>query len=241
MTTRQGFLGAAGALGAVLAAGERAAAATPAPAASPKPDPSATLPPLQFDERAFSRLLNKDSRHRQCFGNTQIKDGEVLGSMSNSLNAYEFDLGEGPTSMRVIAVLYHSIGIAIGLDDNAWNELLIPAIPKLPAMLRSDVTGGAPKLGPKSGNPFLHRVKGQTLRDDTSVEALVERGSNFFVCNNALSGFSYSIADWLGRPATEVYQQLLASIVPGAMAVPAGVMAINAAQEAKFTYIQATL
>jgi intracellular sulfur oxidation DsrE/DsrF family protein len=33
----------------------------------------------------------------------------------------------------------------------------------------------------------------------------------------------------------------MAGIVPGALVVPAGVMAINACQEAKFTYIQSSV
>jgi hypothetical protein len=41
--------------------------------------------------------------------------------------------------------------------------------------------------------------------------------------------------------AQDVHRRLMSSIVPSALVVPAGVMAINACQEAKFTYIQSSL
>jgi hypothetical protein len=49
------------------------------------------------------------------------------------------------------------------------------------------------------------------------------------------------VADALKQPHEKVHAAILAGILPGALVVPAGVMAINACQEAKFTYIQSSL
>lgn len=201
---------------------------------------SAELPAFHFDDARFASILARPARHRQCCASTKIAGGAVLHAMLASLYAYQFDLGEGPGTMHTVAVLYHGSAIALGLDDRIWNELLIPALPHLGSDMRSDITHGeAPLAG--HGNPFLHRNKADALEDDASIEALVSRGSHFFVCNNALEGVSWEIARALGQPGAVVYQRLVGGLVFGAMAVPAGVMAINACQEAHFTYLQTTL
>jgi hypothetical protein len=52
-----------------------------------------------------------------------------------------------------------------------------------------------------------------------------------------MAGYSGILSDVLKQPREKVHAAMLAALVPGALAVPAGVMAINACQEAKFTYI----
>jgi intracellular sulfur oxidation DsrE/DsrF family protein len=77
---------------------------------------------------------------------------------------------------------------------------------------------------------------------------LVEQhGASFFVCNNALSGIAGVIAKKLTEPGKAVtrdqvvaiHDDLATHFLPGALLVPAGVAAINAAQEAKFTLLVA--
>lgn len=98
-----------------------------------------------------------------------------------------------------------------------------------------------PGLKAGSGNPYLHTARSRSPEYDASIEALVLRRASFFICNNAVLGMANDIATALGKHPADVYKQLVASTVPGSLLVPAGVMAINACQEAHFTYIQATL
>lgn len=75
------------------------------------------------------------------------------------------------------------------------------------------------------------------------LHALMQRGASFFVCNKALTGLAVSIANLPGAQpsADELLNALQSHVIPGITIVPAGVAALNALQEAKFTYVQVSL
>jgi intracellular sulfur oxidation DsrE/DsrF family protein len=208
MSTRKDFL-AAGSLFAL----------TPALAGAAPPPPELTF---QFDETRFSEILNKSAKHKQCFGITKINGGAPLEGMMNSIKAYEDFLKEGPGALQAVGVLYHGASIGFAMSDAIWNEYLIPAVAHMPPPLRQDV--GNPKAG--TGNAYKNDV-----RD------LIARGASFFVCHNAIAGVSDFVASALKTSPQKVHAAIMAGILPGALVVPAGVMAVNACQEAKFTYI----
>ena len=216
MSTRRDFIAASSAI-ALL----RPAAVTAAPA-------SAAPDELQFtfDRARFDAILHKPARHKQAFGATKIAGGEVLSLMLNSMSAYDDYLKEGPNALQTVAVLYHGNAIGIALSDAAWNELLIPFLQKTPSMAKD-----IPEAQPGKGNPYLAK----------RVPDLVRRGASFLVCHNAIEGVSYALSETLGQTVEKVHETLMAGIVPGALVVPAGVMAINACQEAHFTYIQTSV
>ena len=193
--------------------------AVAAAAAAPKAKPS-----FVFDRARFEAILAKPARHRQCFGAKKIDGGSVLEAMENSMNAYDDFLGEGAGSMHAVAVLYHGPAIALALSSTVWNEILFPSLKAMPAEIRKEFEG----VRAGGGNPYLAK--------DSLPHALA-RGSSFFVCHNAIEGFASMAADALKESQRKVHAAIMAGIVPGALAVPAGVMAINACQEARFTYI----
>lgn len=210
MSTRKDFL-AAGSLFALAPAVAQAKTTAP---------PELTF---QFDRTRFNAILSKDAKHKQCFGVTKISQGAALEGMGNSINAYNDFLKEGPGAMQAVAVLYHA-GVAFGFSDTVWNEYLIPSLPAAPAFIRDEV--GPVKRG--KGNPYK-----------SQVAELVGKGASFFVCHNAIAGISGLAASVLKTAPQNVHAAIMGGILPGALVVPAGVMAVNACQEAKFTYIAA--
>jgi intracellular sulfur oxidation DsrE/DsrF family protein len=213
MTTRKDFI-----------AGVAAAAASPLPA------PAARRPSmkLDFDRAAFEALLAKPARHRQCFGIREIDDGSALAAMNNSIQAYDSFLGEGSGSMHAVGVLYHGPAILFALSDAFWNGVVIPVARKSGNPLSRQIG----HLKPHSGNPYLHGSAGEA-----AVAALTSAGSHFFVCHNAVVGFSQLLAGEMHTTQIAMHERIMSSLVPHSMAVPAGVMAINACQEARFTYV----
>lgn len=75
-----------------------AATAVPSLKSSPSASPHHGKRSFDFNEVAFTRILNKPARHKQCFGAKQIDGGSVLAAMNNSMDAYENFLGEGAGS-----------------------------------------------------------------------------------------------------------------------------------------------
>lgn len=228
MTSRKEFMAAAS-LFAVTPAFAAAAPATSKPQGGAPPKLT-----FGFDQARFNGILSKAAKHKQCFGATKLSGGSVLDAMNNSMEAYSTFLKEGPGALQAVAVLYHGASIGLALSDAAWNTYFVPALAAAPESIRKDV--GTVKHG--SGNPYLHAA-GKS-QDDPSVESLAEKGASFLVCHNALAGFSSMASETLKMPVEKVHAALLASIVPAAIVVPAGVMAVNACQEAKFTYISAS-
>ncbi len=219
MPSRRTFIAA----GAALAASGEALAA----AAAPEADPERAI--VRFDLDALMARLNEPAKHKQVFASPRIADGDVLSYMRNSLEAYETGFNQGPGSLRVAAVFYGR-GVALAVDDAAWTKYAIADM-----MKKAGESIAHPERG---GNPYWHAPEGET-----SLETLAARGAIYMACNNALKGLAKRLAATAaGAPGQEdVYADLRAHLIPGAILVPAGVAAINAAQEARFTLFQATL
>jgi hypothetical protein len=200
-----------------------------------------------FPLARFQDALNAPFQHRQVFGAHGIDGAGVLSQMKNSLNAYEFDLGEGPGTLHVAAVFYGGAS-PLGVDDAAWTTYRLA---KALAARGDDVSWiepdaqGSPVARPRRPFDPLARP-GDPLHPsaDGSIEGLTKRGASFFVCNNALMGLATFLATSSpfggGRGVDAILADLQAHLAPGAILVPAGVAALNAAQEAKFTYVAAS-
>lgn len=195
MPSRLGFLAA----GATIAAATGVAWPAPARAAD-------------FDLTAFQAIARAPFPHRQAFASPLVAGGAVLGFMVNSLNAYEHGFEQTPGTLHAAAVFY-STGVALALDDEAWNAYRIADAVRAAGDRVDAVTGG--------GNPFVRGPQGWTFGE------LRARRASFFACNNALT----SLARRLGAAPDD----LRAHVLPGMMIVPAGVAAINALQEERFT------
>lgn len=188
-----------------IAAGAIVAAATGVPEVARAAAPD-------FDRAAFEARVRAPFPHRQAFASPLVANGAVLGFMFNSLNAYETGFGEGPGTLHAAAVFYH-LGVALALDDAAWRTFGIADV------LRR--AGDRVAATVADGNPFVRQPHGWTF------DELARRNASFFVCRNALAD--------LARRGGTTYDALTAHLLPGMSIVPAGVAAINALQEERFT------
>lgn len=227
MTTRKDFL-VAGAL----------TAAMPGIALADAPAQNSVSGKLNFDVEGFTQLLDSSQSHKLLFAACEINGGEVLGAIRNTLNAYR-DIGVTWSDVLPVAVLYHGLSICLAFDDAIWNEYVIPLQRKEPKgaphakQIASVRKTGAP------GNPCLREQGGD---NDSSIRSLVaDAGTRFFICNNAVHGASNLIATALGKPVDAVYSDLEHHLVPNAMLVPAGVWAVHAIQEQRFSLLQTSL
>jgi intracellular sulfur oxidation DsrE/DsrF family protein len=204
--------------------------------------------PGRWDRTAFEAILARPCRHRQVFASAGLEGGLVLHYMENSLQAYAEGFGEGPGTLHAAAVLYGR-SLVVVLQDAMWTKYRLAALLSEPSEHRG--LGGDAKayVGRVEGmvNTLLH---GGHADDDaaarnpygTRLAPLVTRGASFFVCNNALRNFSVFVAaETPDTTATSIHDDLAEHLLGGAMIVPAGVAALNAAQEARFTLFQATL
>jgi intracellular sulfur oxidation DsrE/DsrF family protein len=156
--------------------------------------------------------------------------------MRNSLNGYQFGWGEGPRTLHAVAV-FNGLGVAQGVGDAGWTEY------RLRDVLAH--AGNTLAVGP-SGNPWLHAPAGlapdelaqaSPFNQDVSIETLMHRGCEFFVCDTALIGLSQAIVNaGVAAEANAVHADLRGLLAPGATLVPAGVTAMDALQEEHFSF-----
>jgi intracellular sulfur oxidation DsrE/DsrF family protein len=221
--------------GAVVVAAAGTAQAADAPASTP-PVPSNFYDavPYKFDLGACTAVLERPFPHRQVVGATTYAEGvSALAFMRNTINAYAdpiyFDAG--PKSVHAAAVFYHGASVFIAVDDAMWAKYPLSDFIAAP--------GTAPKPDAKPVHSNEHAA---------DLNGLVATyGASFFVCNNALSGLAGAIAMKVapaGTAATRdqvvaIHDELSAHFLPGVMLVPAGVAVLNAAQEARFTFLRA--
>jgi hypothetical protein len=227
MTTRKDFL-----VAGTLAAAIPGTALADSPAAvHPK------TPKLDFDLEAFNALLDGAQAHKNLFTAVQIEGGEVLLAMRNTLGGYR-DVGVEWSDVLPVAVLYHGFSIFLAFDDLVWNRYVIPFSGKIKHGNGAAQIASVRKLD-VGGNPCLREQGGD---GDTSIRSLVaDAGARFFVCNNAALGTASMVAKALGKPFVTVYSDFAHHLVPNALMVPAGVWAIHAIQEQRFTLLQTSL
>jgi hypothetical protein len=92
------------------------------------------------------------------------------------------------------------------------------------------VLGGAIKLtDPKTSQPSsvnTHRA---------ALEAVAARGAHFAVCDMATHRFAGMVARRAGSDADTIYKEMVASAIPNAHFVAAGIIAVNRSQERGYT------
>jgi intracellular sulfur oxidation DsrE/DsrF family protein len=191
--------------------------------------------PFAFDRAAFTAVLARPYPHRQLAAPQTFADATVaLSHFRNSLAAYADPNGfaAGPNSLHCAAVLYAGRSYTMVLDDAMYA--------KYPIGLLADE-----EMRPNdtSARAYWTALRKNPMND--FVRPLTDQGVSFFVCNNALSGFAVELARRAATkdaPATReqvvaIHDDLAAHFVMGTMLVPAGVAAVNAAQEARFTFL----
>jgi intracellular sulfur oxidation DsrE/DsrF family protein len=80
-------------------------------------------------------------------------------------------------------------------------------------------------LDPKTNQPPSSNLQKDRL------EPLIKRGLRLAVCNQSSRGYAGAIAMAMGLKQDEVFEEMKANLLPNARLVPAGIVAVNRAQE----------
>jgi len=130
-----------------------------------------------------------------------------------------------------VVVLRHT-AIPYALEDRLWAKYNLGQVFKI----------DDPKTGkPATRNPFWKPAQGDFKVPGLGVvpigiNELQESGVLFCACNMALTVYSAAVADAMKLDATEVKKDWDSGVLPGVKVVPAGVWAVNRAQEKGCSY-----
>jgi intracellular sulfur oxidation DsrE/DsrF family protein len=89
---------------------------------------------------------------------------------------------------------------------------------------------------PATRNIFFHSRDGDLMLPGMSIDKMLARGTIFTVCNMALGVLSGLTAKNAGVTPDVARREWVAGLIPGMTLVPAGVLAVNRAQEKGCSY-----
>ena len=164
-------------------------------------------------------------RHRLVFDATSADGaGESLFYARNYININKSAYGIEQSQLATIIILRHA-GTVFGYDDAMWAKygkvfsnmakFTDPKTKEAPTSNLMDVKNFGPGL-PNNG---------ATLSD------LAGMGVQFAICGAATTLISSMIARETKGKAEDVHQELASHLVPNGRLVPAGIVAVNRAQE----------
>jgi intracellular sulfur oxidation DsrE/DsrF family protein len=194
--------------------------------------------PSDWKLTEFDKILKHSGRAKQVYDIRPIGEGKFLNNIKNSLNGFRFGFGIPTEEIKIVAAM-HGPANMLNFDDSMWEKYRIGEWLQV----------NDPKTGkPETRNPYFRKgVDRSTNLDDrssifqdTSIEALQERGVQLLSCHTATEEQVRTIVDHysLKTPPEEIVQDLQAHTLPGVQIVPAMVAAISLLQsDGHFTYI----
>ena len=210
---RRGFLGRLAAAAAALAAGPSLGRAE-----------HALTPHAEDLDKWLDDLKGK---HRQIYDVlTPPKGTEGTAFARNFLSANVDAYGLSDADVNAVVSFRHE-AFAFGLNDAMWEKY------KLGELLKFN--------DPRTSAPAVRNTLLGTATDNNRITGtlagLHAHGSVFPVCGMAMRAYAGSAARAANSDAEAVRTEFRANLIPGAVEVAAGVIALNRAQERGFSYV----
>jgi intracellular sulfur oxidation DsrE/DsrF family protein len=160
-------------------------------------------------------------QHRFVF-DTTTPDGMALGFQfaANYFTANHDAYGLEDHDLAVVIVARHK-STSFGYNDAMWA--------KYGKQFSEQANFADPKTKePPTVNAYADRM-----------DALIKRGVHFAVCQMSSRRIAGAIAQATGGEADSILKELAANLVANARIVPAGIVAVNRAQERGYTFVYA--
>ncbi|HEY3159420.1 MAG TPA: hypothetical protein VGJ78_10705 [Vicinamibacterales bacterium] len=154
--------------------------------------------------------------------------GDALAFLNNYFNTNQNDYGLKDSDLAVVLIARH-LSTAFAYNEAIWakygkpiaerNSFMDPKTKQAPTVNLFNATGYGTQL-PNRGN---------------TIDALIKRGLRMGVCQVSTRGYAGAIAMATGSTQDVVFEELKANLLPNARLVPAGIVAVNRAQERGYT------
>jgi intracellular sulfur oxidation DsrE/DsrF family protein len=197
-----------------------------------------------FDAAAFAARVGRPAQIRQVYETVSFRPG-ILNSVKNAFNGLQFGFGYPPDAIAV-ALAAHGPSAAYGYRDEIWTNYRIGEFFKLtdasgaPILSNVFLPGRAPIDA--GANPDDERG----MYQDNSIQMLQRRGLVVLTCHTAVEEQARALCRAGFAPASktpsEVADDILTHLIPGAVVVPSMVAAIAVLQQRYgYAYLAPTL
>jgi intracellular sulfur oxidation DsrE/DsrF family protein len=191
----------------------------------------------------FNQLTKNPARVKQVYDIIPIAEGSFLNNIKNSLNGLHFGFGIPDEQIKVVAAL-HGPANMLNYDDVIWSKYEIGAW-----LTVTDPSTGQPAVknpyyASKAGTSLHYSTEDPDSRDslyqDTSIQALQQRGVKLLSCHTALEEQVRALIahNSLTQQPEEIVKEMLAHTLPGVLLVASMVAAIALLQtDGRYSYI----
>jgi intracellular sulfur oxidation DsrE/DsrF family protein len=164
-------------------------------------------------------------QHRFVFDTTSpLGFGAALLYANNYFLANQNGYGLGNADLAVVIVVRHN-STQFAYNDAIWAKYGVNLT--LPTNFNDPETKQAPKVNMFNASALAARLPSL----GTTLDSLLKKGVHLAVCQMATRRFAGAISQAAGGTADAVYNELVANLVGNSHMVPAGIVAVNRAQE----------
>jgi intracellular sulfur oxidation DsrE/DsrF family protein len=196
--------------------------------AQAKPAAATRWEPARHDKDDwFDQLPGK---HRLVFDTTSLE--HVASSLlfaNNFIRVNQADYGLQPSELAVVIIVRHR-STPFGYTDAMWAKY------GAPIAARSQVEDPKTKQPPKV-NMFTSANYSEFDNRGMTLDSVFKQGVQLAVCATSTRGYAAAIAQATGGQANAIFEELAANLVPNSRLVPAGIVAVNRAQERGYSLV----
>lgn len=217
---RRSFLARLGAGAGILGAAGISTPLTASPAASDEP----WRPARHAQDDWYDQI---PGQHRLLFDSTS-PDGLALALRfaNNYFTVNQSAYGLKDSDLAVVIVARHK-STSFGYNDAMW------------AKYGKQLSEQAEFTDPKTKEPpkiNMYAAPADGSDQSGTMAALIKNGVHFAVCQTASRGIAGRIAKATGGDADAILKEIGANLIPSARFVPAGIIAVNRAQERGYSF-----
>ena len=175
------------------------------------------------------------TRHRMVFDSLSGEGGaEAMGFANNFIHVNTADYGLTPEQLGVVIVFRH-MATPFGYNQAVWAKYGKGFADKMG--LKDEAAKRAATTNPQlERSTFLESPpKGMEWINENSLADLAGKGVRFAVCGLATQAIAGMVAGKTGNAAA-IEAEFKSNLVPGALIVPAGISAVNRAQEHGYAF-----
>ncbi len=194
--------------------------------AQSKPASASRFEPARHDKDDWYDQI--PGKHRMVFDTTAFEPfADAVRFANNFFRGNQGGYGLSSSDLAVVIIARHR-STPFGYNDAMWAKYGKIMGPRSKA--EDPKTKSAPLV-----NLFNATENIEPLTGGSTLDALAKVGVQFAVCGLATGAYGRSIAEATGQKAEDVVKELGANLVANARIVPAGIVAVNRAQERGFT------
>jgi intracellular sulfur oxidation DsrE/DsrF family protein len=225
---RRSFLSRLGAGAAAFGGAAFGAGALPAQAqSSPAAVAGGWQPARHAEDDWFDRV---PAQHRFFFDTTTPAAlGSALFFANNYFTASRTGYGLADSDLAVVICVRHR-STPFAYSDAMWAKYGVPIAER--AGFLDPRTNQAPTI-----NAYQAAGYGGLLPNNgITLDAMIKRGVRLAVCQISTRGYATTIAGKTGGSVDDIYKELTEHLVPNSHLVPAGIVAVNRAQERGYSF-----